>query len=88
MVTNITITARGGGVGWGWGWAGPTIQRGGGVVGGGVEGVQHLLAPGGEAVLGLHALEELQQLVLVVGAFASHQVLVTGGRGEELNIRY
>ena len=68
-------------------WRVPTIQRGGGVVGGGVEGVQHLLAPGGEAVLGLHALEELQQLVLVLRPLAPHQVLVTGegGGGREEN---
>lgn len=56
----------------------PTIQRGGGVVGRGVESVQHLFTPGGEAVLGLHALKQLQQLLFVLRPLAPHHVLLTG----------
>lgn len=55
----------------------PTIQRGGGVVGRGVESMQHLFTPGGEAILRLHALQQLQQLVLLVSPLTSHHVLFT-----------
>lgn len=47
----------------------------GGVVGRGVERMQHLFTPGGEAVLRLHALQQLQQLLLLVRPLAPHHVL-------------
>ena len=55
----------------------PTIQRRGGVVGRGVESVQHLFTPGGEAVLRLHALQQLQQLLLLISPLTTHHVLIT-----------
>lgn len=55
----------------------PTIQRGGGIVGRGVESVQHLFTPGSEAVLRLHALQQLQQLLLLICPLTAHHVLIT-----------
>ncbi len=54
----------------------PTIQRGGRVVGRGVESVQHLFTPGGKAILRLHALQQLQQLLLLICPFTTHHVLI------------
>lgn len=58
-----------------------TIQRGR-VVGRGVESVQHLFTPGGEAVLRLHALQQLQQLLLLLRPLTTHHVLITA-EGEQ-----
>lgn len=38
--------------------------------------MQHLFAPGGEAVLRLHALQQLQQLILVLSPLPTHHVLI------------
>ena len=55
-----------------------TILGRGGVIGGGVERMQHLFTPGGEAVLRLHPLQEFQQPILLLSAFtAPHHVLLT-----------
>ena len=54
-----------------------TVQCGGVVVGGAVEGVQHLFTPGGEAVLRLHALQQLQQFILLVRALTAQHILLT-----------
>lgn len=37
--------------------------------------MQHLFTPGGEAVLRLHALQQLQQLLLLVRPLTPHHVL-------------
>lgn len=37
--------------------------------------MQHLFTPGGEAVLRLHALQQLQQLLLIVRPLTPHHVL-------------
>lgn len=55
-----------------------TILGRGGVIGGGVERMQHLFTPGGEAILRLHPLQEFQQPILLLSAFtAPHHVLLT-----------
>lgn len=38
--------------------------------------MQHLFTPGGEAVLRLHALQQLQQLLLLVRPLTPHHVLL------------
>ncbi len=39
--------------------------------------MQHLFTPGGEAVLRLHALQQLQQLLLLLCPLTTHHVLIT-----------
>lgn len=39
--------------------------------------MQHLFTPGGEAVLRLHALQQLQQLLLLFRPLTTHHVLIT-----------
>lgn len=39
--------------------------------------MQHLFTPGGEAVLRLHALQQLQQLLLLISPLTTHHVLIT-----------
>lgn len=65
----------------------PTVQGAGGVVGGAVESVQHLLTPGGEAVLRLHALQQLQQLLLLLRPLPAHHVLLAEGDATGYNTK-
>lgn len=39
--------------------------------------MQHLFTPGSEAVLRLHALQQLQQLLLFICPLTAHHVLIT-----------
>lgn len=45
--------------------------------------MQHLFTPGREAVLRLHALQQLQQLLLLLRPLTAHHVLLTAGAGRQ-----
>lgn len=50
--------------------------------------MQHLFTPGGEAVLRLHALQQLQQLLLLICPLTAHHVLITAAGAQGILILF
>lgn len=65
-----------------------TVHRGGGIVGRGVESMQHLFTPRGEAVLRLHPLQQLQQPLLFLGALPPVQHVLIAGHQRERSLQF